>query len=140
MPVKVLIAEDDPTTRAVLKKLVEGANMSAITCSDGARAYQILEENTDFSLLITDISMPNMDGRQLIKTLRSHKSLNELPIFVLSGVVTPNEISGLLELGASKFLPKPINAQEIKDYLSRHYKKMMDKSSSSESREFLPLQ
>ena len=114
---KVLIAEDDRVTLKMISSTVESIGFCAIKCSDGKRAWEVLQDNDDIVLLITDIQMPQMDGRDLIKTIRSHDAFANLNIFVLSGAVKPNEVNDLLLLGASKFISKPIDINHLKDYL-----------------------
>lgn len=117
MNIKVLIAEDDKIAITMISSIVESVGYSAIRSSDGKRAWEVLQDNPDISLLITDIQMPNMDGKELIKTVRAHDAFQKLPIFILSGAVKPNEVNDLLMLGATKFLPKPIDKNHLKDYL-----------------------
>jgi len=68
--------------------------------------------------LISDIMMPEMDGRQLIQTLRGDSGLKDLPIIIMSAVVGIKQISDLLDLGASLFQPKPIDLTELKKTLT----------------------
>ena len=114
---KILIAEDDPTSRRIILKCVEASGHFGIACSNGRRAWETLLDNPDISLLITDISMPDMDGRELIASVRASSDLKQLPIVIVSGVVGPNEIASLIEEGASRFLPKPLNVSYLADYL-----------------------
>lgn len=114
---KVLIAEDDRVTITLISSVVESSGFIAIKSSDGKRAWEVLQDNPDISLLITDIQMPNMDGKELIKTIRRSDTFRQLPIFVLSGAVKPNEVNELLLLGASKFLSKPVDTSHLRDYL-----------------------
>ncbi|MBU1247772.1 MAG: response regulator, partial [Proteobacteria bacterium] len=69
--------------------------------------------------LITDIMMPEMDGRQLIQTLRGDTQFQQLPIIIMSAVVGVRDISGLLKLGASRFLSKPLDKDELIESLLR---------------------
>jgi CheY-like chemotaxis protein len=115
---KILIAEDDLTSRTIIVRSVEAAGHIAFCCSNGKRAWETLCDNTDFSLLITDISMPDMDGRELIARVRSAGApIQQMPIIIVSGVVGPAEIASLIEEGASRFLPKPLNVSYLADYM-----------------------
>lgn len=114
---KILIAEDDAIVRKLLVKAIESAGHMAIQTSNGSLAWDIIKDNNDISLLITDVMMPNMNGKELVQIIRGNESTKELPVIIISGVVAFNEISGLLELGASRFMPKPVDTKELKRYI-----------------------
>lgn len=112
---KILIVEDDPVMRDLLAMALEPLGAELHRCSDGIHALDALRCNEDFDLIITDISMPVLDGRQLISTLAQDETLPNLPILIMSGVVGVNEIADLLDLGATKFISKPFNIQTLLD-------------------------
>ena len=112
---KILIVDDDPVMRRLLDKALEPLQVQLHHCSDGIHALDALRCNTDFDLIITDISMPVLDGRMLISTVVRDTSLPRIPILIMSGVVGVNEIADLLDLGATKFIPKPFNMQSLRE-------------------------
>lgn len=116
---KVLIAEDDRISQKLAAKLVEELGHIAFVSPDGQHAYEALKAANDFDMLLTDIMMPRMDGQQLIKTLRGDQEFKNLPIIIMSAVVGMNEISNLLKLGATLFLAKPLNREDIQNYVCR---------------------
>ncbi|MBK7771392.1 MAG: response regulator [bacterium] len=93
---RILIAEDDPMVRRTITKGLAPLQHDLLFVSDGIHAMDILRCNPCFDLLITDISMPLLDGRQLVSTIAHDKSLCDLPVLIMSGVVGVNEISDLL--------------------------------------------
>ncbi len=112
---KILIVDDDPVMRKLLAKAVAPLNMNVYFASDGIHALDAVRCNKDFDLLITDISMPVLDGRQLITTIKNDPSLADIPVLIMSGVVGMSEIADLLDLGAFKFIPKPFNMQTLRE-------------------------
>jgi len=116
---KILIAEDDRISQKLASKIVEELGHTAFVSPHGKHAFEALTACNDFDLLMTDIMMPEMDGQQLIKTLRGDQQFTELPIIIMSAVVGMNEISNLLKLGATLFLAKPLNREELQDYIKR---------------------
>ncbi len=118
---KILVVDDDPVMRSVLAKAITPLSHDIHFASDGIHALDALRCNPGFDLLITDISMPTMGGRQLIDTVVRDKALPDIPILITSGVVRLSEIADLLELGATKFVAKPINMdlfrQDVADVL-----------------------
>ncbi|SOB59937.1 Response regulator receiver protein [Pseudodesulfovibrio profundus] len=116
---KILIAEDDRISQKLAAKIIEDMGHMPFVSPNGEHAYEALMNNSDFDLLITDIMMPKMDGQQLIKTLRGDQQFMTFPIIIMSAVVGVSDISNLLELGASLFLPKPLEKDEVVDYVNR---------------------
>lgn len=116
---RILIAEDDRISQKLATKLVEEMGHTAFVSPDGQHAYEALTASNQFDLLLTDIMMPRMDGQQLIKTLRGDQQFGDLPIIIMSAVVGINDISNLLKLGATLFLAKPLDREELHNYLAR---------------------
>ena len=115
---KILIAEDNKGVRHLIARIIRTMEgMFTIECSNGQRAMDILEDNHDIDILITDIQMPEMDGFEVIRRVRAQKSTQDLPIIVISGVIRVAQIRDLLDMGASRFLPKPIPGRSLKEYL-----------------------
>ncbi len=116
---RILIAEDDMFSRKVCFKLIDKMGHTPICSPDGKHAYQTLLSDNSIDLLITDIMMPEMDGRTLIKTLRGNSSFMKLPLIIMSAVVSIAEIDDLIKLGADFFLPKPIDSKHLTEYVER---------------------
>jgi CheY-like chemotaxis protein len=116
---KILVAEDDRISQKLAVKIVEDLGHTAFVSPHGKHAYESLTASNQFDLLITDIMMPEMDGQQLIKTLRGDQQFMDLPIIIMSAVVGMGEISNLLKLGATLFLAKPLDRCELQNYISR---------------------
>lgn len=116
---KILIAEDDRISQKLAVKIVEELGHTAFVSPHGKHAYEALTACNDFDLLMTDIMMPEMDGQQLIQTMRGDQQFMDFPIIIMSAVVGMNEISGLLKLGATLFLAKPLDRQELQAYITR---------------------
>jgi CheY-like chemotaxis protein len=116
---KILIAEDDRISQKLALKIIEDLGHSGFVSPHGRHAYEALTACNDFDLLMTDIMMPEMDGQQLIKTLRGDQQFMNFPIIIMSAVVGMNEISNLLQLGATLFLAKPLDRKDLQDYITR---------------------
>lgn len=114
--VKVVIADDDARVARFEARVMESLGYVPILCRDGLRALSVVEDNPDVELLITDISMPNMDGRDLVNELRRREQFRRLPIILTSGVVRVAEITDMLDIGVTCFLGKPVEVGDLKSY------------------------
>lgn len=119
---RILIAEDDMLSRQLCMKLIDKMGHIPFCSPDGKHAYQTLLANNEIDLLITDIMMPEVDGRDLIKTIRGNSSFEKLPVIIMSAVVGVTDIADLLKLGADLFLPKPVNSKLLAEYVERSLK------------------
>lgn len=115
----ILIIEDDPLNQRLLTLMLERENHSIITANDGQDALRCLQE-AKVDLVITDFSMPNMDGVTLVKRLRADAQYRHLPIIVLTAIDWVQQRFEKKEEGADLFLTKPTSSRELKAAVSRY--------------------
>ncbi|MBR2336757.1 MAG: response regulator transcription factor [Clostridia bacterium] len=106
----VLVIDDDKNIRYVMKEILETAQYTVFTAENGEKAFDILvKEHID--LAIVDIMMPNMDGYEFTKELRSFD--NEMPILMVSAKQLPEDRKKGFVLGIDDFMAKPIDPEEL---------------------------
>jgi diguanylate cyclase (GGDEF)-like protein len=111
--IKVLVVEDSSTTRKYITKLLKCHKFEIFQAVDGRDAIKVLLEHPDIRLLITDYNMPNMDGFELVKTLRSKYEKFDLVIIGLSAEGDKSLSAKFIKTGANDFLSKPFNHEEF---------------------------
>ena len=114
---KILIVDDDATTLKLLVHTVDSMGLTGIAASSARKALSILEDNKDIGLIITDMKMPEIDGREFISILQSQNKLKDIPVIIISGLVRLSEISDILKNGAARFVPKPLEIASLKKYI-----------------------
>ena len=113
----VLVADDNPTNREVLARILERGGHTATLVSDGERALDALE-NGRFDVALIDRNMPRLSGIETVQAIRLTTGARErLPIVMLSADVTPEAKRECLEAGADAFLAKPIEAARLLEEL-----------------------
>ena len=106
MPVKILYADDEENYRKLVKMFLEHAGYEVYTAEDGEEAIEILTDNGDIELVILDILMPGINGRQ---TCREIRDFSEVPVIMLTALGDEkNEILGI-EIGADDYISKPFS-------------------------------
>jgi len=118
---KILIAEGDRVSQELIAGFIEDMGHVAFVSPHGKHAYETLKAGNKFDLLITDVMMPEMDGKQLVQTLRGDTRFMDFPIIIISAAIGMGEISRLLELGATWFMGKPVDKRELGDYVERSF-------------------
>lgn len=109
---KVLVVEDEKTQRRLLQAKLEKEGYQVILASDGQEGLQAFLNDHEIRLVITDLSMPVMDGFQLIKAVRDNESRYTY-IIVLTGLDDKNSLVKALALGADDYLSKPVFQDEL---------------------------
>ena len=117
---KILVVDDEKHIREILSETLEDEGMETNTCSNGAEALELLEKRR-FDLILLDMKMPILDGLSLINTIK-RKDLN-IPIIVITGMATHEEIKDALSKGVYKCIKKPFHIKsllkDIKSVLSK---------------------
>jgi PleD family two-component response regulator len=109
---RILIAEDDPTLREVLRMQLELEGYDVLEACDGREAVDAAHEHMP-DLLLLDVMMPNMDGHEVCRALRSSFTTRHIPIVMLTArTETKDKLSGL-EGGANDYVTKPWDKREL---------------------------
>jgi CheY-like chemotaxis protein len=106
----VLVADDDPSIRSLVRHIVEALDMTVLEASDGREVFDILAQ-TSVDLLILDLVMPNCEGIETINAIRAYDQT--LPILVISGAFEGAMLLIARRLGANMALPKPFTPAEL---------------------------
>jgi CheY-like chemotaxis protein len=114
---KVLIADDDPPTRVLLRAAISQWGYTVIEAKDGEEAWEILQAVDAPRLLILDWLMPKLDGIDLCRRIKQDNVYRPYIILLTQVAGTANIIKGL-EAGADEFLSKPFNMAELRSRLS----------------------
>jgi diguanylate cyclase (GGDEF)-like protein len=111
---KILVADDDDVSRRVLEAMLVKWGYEVVTASDGAEAWEVLQDSDAPQLAILDWVMPNMDGPDVCKEVRAHPEIPYVYILLLTGRNLERDLIEGLEAGADDYLTKPFSAQELK--------------------------
>jgi len=112
--VLLLVVEDDPAMRVAFRDVLEGAGYRVITAPNGEIALDILESNRP-SLILSDISMPVMDGYKLFEAVRMIPGGTSIPFIFLTARGTREDIFAGKSLGADDYITKPVTTSELLD-------------------------
>jgi len=108
----ILVADDSPTIRKFVSISLKVKGYEIIQVADGMQALEVLPSEP-VDLVITDLNMPNVDGFELIKTIRSNEDYRELPIIILSSLSGNEEIEKGIQCGANSYLLKPFDSKRV---------------------------
>src|SRR5713226_2279869 len=104
----ILIVDDDPVVRSLMRATLENDNFEVIEAVDGVEGCQLYEEHHP-DLLLVDVMMPRMDGFELCRELRGRHASAYVPIVVATSLDDVPSIARAYDAGATDFIPKPLN-------------------------------
>jgi len=110
---KVLVVDDDVRNIFALSSVLERRGMSVLTAGTGREAITLLESTPDVAIVLMDIMMPEMDGYETMQVIRQNGSFARLPIIALTAKAMKGDREKCLEAGASEYLAKPVNTDQL---------------------------
>ncbi len=116
---EILIVEDSPTQAMELKLTLEQYGFSSEIAGNGREALKWLSENNPAALVISDVMMPELDGYELCRAVRSNRQFSHLPVVLLTCLSDVSDIIKGLESGASNFIVKPYNIEYLISYIRK---------------------
>jgi HAMP domain-containing protein/CheY-like chemotaxis protein/signal transduction histidine kinase len=109
----VLLVDDDPRNIFALASALERRGMNVLTATTGREAIALIEETPSLAIVLMDIMMPEMDGYQTIGKIRQNRAYRRLPIIALTAKAMKGDREKCLEAGASDYLAKPVNTEQL---------------------------
>jgi CheY-like chemotaxis protein len=110
---KVLVVDDDVRNIFALSSVLERRGMTVLTAGTGREAIATLDSTPDLAIVLMDIMMPEMDGYETMQVIRQNPSLRRLPIIALTAKAMKGDREKCLEAGASDYLAKPVNTEQL---------------------------
>jgi HAMP domain-containing protein/CheY-like chemotaxis protein len=110
---KVLVVDDDVRNIFALSSVLERRGMSVLTAGTGKAAIATLALVPDVSIVLMDIMMPEMDGYETMQVIRQNASFRRMPIIALTAKAMKGDREKCLEAGASEYLAKPVNTEQL---------------------------
>jgi two-component system cell cycle response regulator len=112
----ILIVDDDPTVNRVLEDLLSALSFSTASATNGPEALEKMKDS-EFTFILVDMKMPDMDGFELIDRVR--ETAPELSIIAMTGYTDEYRYVDIINAGASDFIKKPIQLQELEAKIRR---------------------
>jgi two-component system chemotaxis response regulator CheY len=119
MPLDVLIVDDSAAIRKILHRVLVQADLALGTVSEASDGKEALDklQAQKVGLILSDINMPNMDGIELLGSLKANDDLKAIPIIMITTEGSQDKVMQALKLGAAGYVRKPFTADQIKDKL-----------------------
>jgi DNA-binding response OmpR family regulator len=122
---RVMIVEDDTTILENLSQLLQLNGLSVVQAHDGQMALEYLKHPNNQGaaapkMIVSDLMMPKMDGFDLLRAVRDDSALKHLPFVLLSARSDSSDLQQAFMLGASDYLVKPFEVEQLMDVIRHH--------------------
>jgi DNA-binding response OmpR family regulator len=111
-PGLILVADDDPDIVALVSAVLRRAGFDVVEASDGAEALELLRTRRP-QLAVLDISMPKLDGMEVLQFMRAEPESSAVPVVLLSARAQEADVRDGYAQGASKYVRKPFSPREL---------------------------
>ena len=117
---KILVVDDSSTTRRLITGLLFNIGFSDVhQAADGRQGLAKLKSASNFDLLVTDWNMPEMNGLELVKAVRSDPELKDIRILMVTAEATRDAVMAAAKAGINGYITKPFNAATLKDKIGK---------------------
>ncbi len=114
---KVLVVDDDARNIFALTTVLENHDMEVLSATNGRQAIELVEATPDLSVVLMDIMMPEMDGYATMREIRKNPQFRTLPILALTAKAMKGDREKCLQAGASDYIAKPVNTDQLMSLL-----------------------
>ncbi len=135
MAQKILIVDDDPQIRTLLSKLLAGDKYEIADAASGSEAVQKIKAE-DFSILLLDVMMPEMDGMEVLATVKKLKP--RIKVIIITAFATVENAVECMKKGASDYISKPFRSEEVRSTIKRVLEEAKFDEKLAEVREYTP--
>ena len=110
---RILVVEDDPAAAKDIQSLLVDSGYEVVIAGTGGEGLETAKSHTDFSLVISDYHMPNMDGLAMCEALRRLDQYREVPMFMISSELNPRTKARGNKIGILTWIAKPYNPDDV---------------------------
>lgn len=113
MKKKILIVDDDPRNIFALKLTLKARGFQLESSTSAQEAIEMMKTHNDFSVVLMDMMMPEMDGYEAIKIIRNTEGIQDVPVIAVTAQAMPEDRQKCLDAGAQDYVSKPINVDVL---------------------------
>ena len=122
--ISILVVDDFPTMRRIVRSLLKELGFNNVEeAEDGQEGLAKLQTG-QFQFVVSDWNMPNLDGLEMLKRIRSDETMKKLPVLMVTAEAKKENIIAAAQAGASGYVVKPFTAATLEEKLNKIFEKM----------------
>lgn len=131
----IIIAEDDADDRLMIQEVLDEStlNINYKFAPDGEALINLLRNVPPPSLILLDLNMPKIDGRQALQMIKAERELQQIPIVIFTTSINQDDKDRCLKLGADDYIAKPSNYTDMRTIVSTLHARWLKKNSSGKA-------
>ncbi|ACG56885.1 response regulator receiver protein [Hydrogenobaculum sp. Y04AAS1] len=120
--IRILVVDDMSTMRRVIKSILNQLGYSNIEEAENGKDALSKLSSSNYDFVLTDWNMPEMDGLELVKTIRQDPNLKDLPILMVTAEAKKENVLEALKTGVNNYIVKPFTAEILKEKIEKIFK------------------
>ena len=121
---RVVVCEDDPAMVRIFQFLLQKQGIGPVlTVSDGTKVVPLVQREKP-QLILLDLMLPGKDGLTILKELKKDETICAIPVIVISGIESQNQVSQAIDAGAADYVTKPFDSMELGSRLLQFLKSL----------------
>ncbi len=120
--IRILIVDDMSTMRRVIKSIMSQLGYSNLDEAENGKEALSKLESGHYDFVLTDWNMPEMDGLELVKAIRQHPNLKDLPVLMVTAEAKKENVLEALKAGVNNYIVKPFTAETLKEKIEKIFK------------------
>lgn len=116
----ILIIDDDTRNIFALALVLKTKGYRCLSATDATEGLKLLKDNAQIRLVLLDMMMPEMDGYQTLRTIKSDRQFSRLPVIAVTAQAMPGDREKCLEAGADDYISKPIDVDDLLRVLKKY--------------------
>ena len=116
---EILIIDDDSKNIFALSAVLKAKKLHCVSSQSAMEGFKILENNPNIGVVLMDMMMPEMDGYEAIKKMKSSEKLKNIPVMAITAQAMTGDREKCLEAGADGYISKPVNIDELMEILNK---------------------
>ena len=117
---KILIIDDDSRNIFALTAVLKAKKYTCLSATSAQQGFEILENDQNVAVVLMDMMMPDMDGYEAMKKMKSHKLLKDIPVIAVTAQAMVGDRERCLQAGAVGYISKPVNVDELVEQLNNY--------------------
>jgi two-component system, chemotaxis family, chemotaxis protein CheY len=127
LKMKILVVDDFSTMRRIVKNLLKQLGFENIDeAEDGAQAYTKMKDG-GYGFVVTDWNMPNMDGLDLLKKVRSDPAIKDTPMLMVTAEAEKEKVITAIQAGVNNYIVKPFTGEVLKEKMDKIFERLAAK-------------
>ena len=115
---RILLVEDEPVIRELVRSMLSEGTVSVDCASDGIECLKLVKSR-EFGLILLDVVLPGLDGITVCRMIKSDPATSAVPLYMLTAKAKPSDVAAAMKAGANGYIHKPFRGTDLMELVAR---------------------